>query len=507
VTEALSFDFPSVSSVGPPNLPTTGGKTTTISGAVFSFSDKGRFEFTSCEVTDWVAFTSIQCRVAAGVNTQFLASVVVTMCMAVGSLSEAATYDAPISALTPSNVKPFGNVVLVMGVDLGLMDSTLKGRFSSSSAEHSNWVSDTTVVCLSPSGISTTLSVFVTVSRVVDALSQALSYDGPSIAFFAGHREGVRASWSVAGKNFGVNVFSPSSRLGFSRALTTQWQSDSSISCQSASGHPIIRFIAVTSGRSVGSLTRPNFDVGVVFSAVMQSTGPSWGGSLLQLAGKAFGLSSHSGSVRIGHSASPRTEWVSESIVVCKISPGSIRRSVSASFVLTIRRARFSLSASFSYDAMSLSSVQASNLRSWSTVGLSVIGASWGESGLSPRVRVGASDTLSTVWVSDTFVLCRLSPGYNVHPQIVATLSRNEGTLSQSLSYDLPSILFTQAMRSQRDCETTDWTDDHSLSLKFQAVQKAIIKNSISDRLGTLTRLIVASENRIHQQSYQDKTR
>jgi len=472
-------------------MPSTGGKITTISGMLLvSFTSIGRFGYTVCESTNWVAVTSIKCLVAAGVNSEMRGSVVVTSGIAVGSLTETTTYDAPISALTPSNMKLVGDVVLVMGVDLGMMDSTLQVRFSVSSAESSTWGSDTMVFCLLSSGFSSTLSVFVTVSRVVDALSQALSYDGPKISSVAVHREGMKLFWSVTGKNFGVNAFSPISRLGFSQSFATQWHSDSSISCQSASSHVSIRLVTLTSGRLVGSLTRPNVHTGFGVSAVVLSNRPIWPSSLLQVAGKKFGLISFSGSVRIGHSASQLTEWVSESIIVCKISSGSSRKSAAASFVVTISKAKFSLSDSFSYDTMSLSSIQASNVRPWSSVGLSVIGASWGDSGLSPRVRVGVSDTLSTVWISDTFVLCQLSPGYHVHPQVVASLSGSQATLSQSLSYDLPSILLTQAVRSQQKCETTDWnTDGTSIRCKTVKHVKSlvvIIKNSISLRLDIL---------------------
>jgi len=480
-------------------MPTIGGKIISISGGIFhSFTANGRFGYTDCESTSWIASTSIICLVAAGVNSEWHGSVVVTSGSAVGSLTEAATYDAPISALTPSNVKLTSDIVLIMGVDLGLMDSTLQGRFSLSSAESSTWFSDTLVLCLSNSGISSTLSVFVTIARVVDTLSQALSYDGPKIASVVVHQKEMKISWSVAGKNFGVNALSPSSRLGFSQALATRWLSDSSIFCQSSGNHLAIRLIAVTSGQLVGSLTNANVHVGFGVLAVVPSNHPIWISSLLQVAGKGFGLNSFSGSVRLGHSASQLTEWVSDSIIICKTSPGSSGQSVAAFLVVTISRAKISLSGCFSYDTMSLSSVQASNLRAWSSMGISLFGASWGESGLSPRVRVGASDTLSTVWISDTFVLCKLLPGYHVHPQVVATLSGYQGTLFQSLSYDLPSILLTQAIRSQRESEMTDW-NTNGISIRCKQVnhvqrvivQRAfmnrvvIIKNSIALQLGT----------------------
>jgi hypothetical protein len=114
-----------------------------------------------------------------------------------------------------------------------------------------------------------------------------------------------------------------------------------------------------------------------------------------------------------------------------------------------------------------LATLRGSNLKSLSFVGLSVIGAHWGEFGLSPRVRVGESDAIATFWKSDTIVFCTLSPGYHASPQIVATISGHQSTLSNMLSYDLPRIFWahrTQVLRSSIECKVTEWGSDTSVS-------------------------------------------
>jgi hypothetical protein len=129
-----------------------------------------------------------------------------------------------------------------------------------------------------------------------------------------------------------------------------------------------------------------------------------------------------------------------------------------------------------------LESVSGSNLKSWSIVGLSVIGAHWGEFGLSPRVRVGESDSIATFWTSDTIVFCKLSPGYHASPQIVATLSGHQSTLSNMLSYDLPGIFLTQVLRSSIECEVTEWGSD--TSVRSNVCQTlSLVKDSIQMRL------------------------
>jgi len=346
-TEVLSYDLPGLSSLGPPNMPTTGQITTTISGISFWFTDAGRNGFTTCQATTWVSGTSLTCFAAQGVSN--LQSVMATSGIAVGTLSLAGSYDSPISAIEPSNIKSNHGIVLVLGSDLGTMDTTIKGRLSSTGAEYSLWLSDTLMVCKSSTGIGSTLPVFATIGRSVDDLTQALSYDVPTlVSVFANSQGDV---WSVNGINFGIIGVSQSNRVGFTQSLASLWQSDSSISCITASGHPVIRLITLTVGQSTASLTRPNVDAGISLSGVMQSNVASSHDSLIALMGKFFGLASYSGSVRVELSACQLTEWVSESTILCKISPSAFHHSASdGACIVTICGAASTLSLSFTYD-------------------------------------------------------------------------------------------------------------------------------------------------------------
>jgi hypothetical protein len=322
-------------------MPTSGTKSTTIFGITFALSNIGRFGKTSCDASTWVSVTSIQCFVALG-GFGHNGPVVATSGSTVGSFSQAISYDSPISALVPSNIKTFGDIVMVMGADLGVVDTTTQCRLSSSAAQLSLWLSDTTVMCKLPSGVGSTLPVLVTVAILVDDLTQAVSYDGPTIVWVlnGGH------NWSVTGTNFGTTLFSQSIRIGLTQSSASYWESDSSISSRSASGHPLIHAIVVTAGQSVGSFASPN-DVRISLSTTVQCNNSSSNDSL-RLLGKCFGLASYSGSVRYGLSASQLTEWVSESSIFCKISGkfGSHTMSV----CVTICTEKSTHSESFKYD-------------------------------------------------------------------------------------------------------------------------------------------------------------
>jgi len=187
--------------------------------------------------------------------------------------------------------------------------------------------------------------------------------------------------------------------------------------------------------------------------------------SLLRMLGHAFGHASYSPAPRVGNSAAARTAWMSASSIMCRMSVTAGKSALS--LALTVRGVIGTLSSSLSYDVISLSSVSAGNLRAWSPVNISVVGANWGHFGSSPRVRVASTDALATSWQSDTGVECQLARGYHTRPRLVATMATLRSTLSDAISYDtieIASIFFTQALRNDRQFEaTTSWPSDSSL--------------------------------------------
>ena len=479
VTQASSCDAGLVSSLGPPNMPTTGGMTTTIDGFSFSFSPGSRFGYTSCESSVWVAVSAVTCKVSSGVNSGMQGTVMVTAGRLVGSLSTAVTYDAPISAVSPSNILAAGAFLLVTGVDLGKMDSTVRGRLMSSSTDASLWMSDTSVVCRSAAGSGSTLPVYLTIARAVDALSQAVSYDGPSVRSVFAIRLRDTVSLSVVGKNFGTSHFSSSIRFGFTVAMISRWRSDSSLLCRSASAHLARDSIVVTAGRLTGTLTNLFADMGLMLSVLQRSNSPMSGSAIINVMGLRLGRESYSASLRIGNSAAQATVWVSESSIRCRISAASGKSDVAASLVITVSGSKGSLSSVFSYDAVSLSAASASNLQSWSQVSVGLLGADYGIHCSSPKMRVAGTDALATSWLSDSSVVSQLDAGYQARPRLVLTIAKTFSTLSDSISYDTTSLFLTQALRSQSKVEATRWLSDIALSCKKARAQLAEKRFSI----------------------------
>jgi hypothetical protein len=61
----------------------------------------------------------------------------------------------------------------------------------------------------------------------------------------------------------------------------------------------------------------------------------------------------------------------------------------------------------------------------------------------------------------------------------VVTLARKQSTMSGCLSYDMPSILLTQAIRSRLESETSSWIAYTSLKCKSASVASSRIVRDV----------------------------
>jgi hypothetical protein len=353
-----------------------------------------------------------------------------------------------------------------LGSDFGIMDSSLQGRFSLSSAQSTCWISDSTVVSRPATGVGSTLSAYVTVARVADALSRALSYDSPSV-------ESARVMqlqdsctlWVVDGSNFGTKTFSQTTRVGSTQSSASSWHSDSRITCQTAPdfANNVRTRIVVTAGRLTGTTTSMR-NPSMAVALVKHPNGPTSKAPLLTAVGHALGRACYSAAMRIGLSASRKTLWASETSILCTVAraQGAGSPALAAAMVLTLARARSTLSSSFSYDIASLSKVRASNVRGWSPASLLIFGANFGHVAGSPELRISTTAAMATWWASGSSITCQLVPGYHEHPLLVATVANSRATLSRAFTYDASPFL-TVGLRILARLEATVWLSDTSL--------------------------------------------
>eukprot|EP00961_Rhodomonas_salina_P132764 1787412-Rhodomonas_salina.1 len=123
---------------------------------------------------------------------------------------------------------------MVYGADFGTFETCSRGRFGFTASTSTLWTSDSAVAGAISSGSSQSLDAVITVGRPIDTVSQAVSYDIPSMALVS-IREGDEINNSVAGVsgvNFGTGDLSVQMRIRGSAAKASAWTSDTSISCR-----------------------------------------------------------------------------------------------------------------------------------------------------------------------------------------------------------------------------------------------------------------------------------
>jgi hypothetical protein len=170
-----------------------------------------------------------------------------------------------------------------------------------------------------------------------------------------------------------------------------------------------------------------------ILSALSSQNQPSSVGGTILLFGAEFIPSSIS--INIGNTASDYTSWVSTTSVVSMVGMG-----VSGSLSATIVFAAFlssSITHEITYDVTVVSDMQTSNLMatdhdSWISLSLD------GRNSISQtgHGRAGSTASESTIWTSETSIICKAAPGIESSKILTLSLGERIGTLSEILSFD-----------------------------------------------------------------------
>ena len=96
MTDAFSYDQPTMSSLHLTNGAPTRTQTVTVTGknmASYDASPKMRLGHTACETSDWISDTAVRCKPAA--STHSSARMVVTLGLSIGTITNVFTFDSP----------------------------------------------------------------------------------------------------------------------------------------------------------------------------------------------------------------------------------------------------------------------------------------------------------------------------------------------------------------------------------------------------------------------------
>ena len=293
------------------------------------------------------------------------------------------------------------------------------GLIGSSTCQSTTWTSDSSLSCITSSGISPALKVGLTIEDQTAMISRPstmglFSVDAPSVA-----RASIGGNSSKTGTNsptlsglivltgadYGLCDFTPSVQV-VSACSSTTWTSDSVVSCRMAQGFLSGQDVSITVGVSTGSLTDAlSFDVPVITS-MNNSNARATGGSSISLTGLDFGFYDSSSRMRMGYTACQASVWTSDSSMTCTIPSGFYQ---SLTMTLSVGNDQVAtMPLLWSYDMpIILSSAVVSDPTSDI---LTLDGINFGVWDNTIQADIGQLGCATTSWISDSSVLCALKP-------------------------------------------------------------------------------------------------
>ena len=447
---------------------------------------------TATEMSLWMSDTSIYCLRARGIRGSTAVSV--TSGLLVASLTQAYSVDlVTVSFLGPQNQLATGSASMtVQGSAMGHSRYTIAGRPGDTGNEASTWVSDTMLVCLTRHGARHSTSMVVTSGERGGTRTEVISFDGVGLSSTLKHNWPATgaSSMTVLGANMDLQDPSSSMRVARTGCESTEWVSESAVTCQHAAGQGGSMWrLSVTVGERVGSLTDAywySMDAPSVSQGFSNTA--ATGSGTVSIIGGGLGHASLTAGGRVGVTASEETRWVSDHVVICQVAQG-----ISGSWkqMLTVGRLVGSLSEAVSFDG-GLSSLTHVNQAGHGTMSLTVHGRGLGPAGVTAAERAGMTSCEATEWQADTALRCLVSKVTGKTRRVSFTAGRHVGTLSQIFSVDvLPLIsgtrpdnragsssyfefgaglvgyhLTTRAAISHTTAESTEWISDSSLFCK-----------------------------------------
>ena len=369
VSDVLSFDKPSIVNVSNPvNSPVTGSISLFVFGIGFGYgqdvSSRMRIDRSTCELSQWIADTSIRGKLAGGTyvgdifqggvpeNVIIIPSpefssfrttpkgiVYVTVASQVQTVSDVISYDSPSLGLTrffsinesipfwvidPPRAGVLGALFhTVGGGSFGRYDVCPKLRLGETSSETTVWVSYTTVTMKTAGGTSFGLDIVFTVALQDESSTLAFTYDFPSMLWVdpvVGPTD-PGSEVQIFGRDLGNAALTYQIRVGFTAPQVTALVSATSLTAGLATGLGGIYALVLTAGNSAPESTW----VGVYdyhspnISQLLPANGPVTGGYPIYAYGFNFGYYDSTVYSMVSDQPCESTRWQSDTAFICKV--------------------------------------------------------------------------------------------------------------------------------------------------------------------------------------------
>ena len=229
------------------------GITFVIAGRFFAPSGTVRIGGSACMASLWQSDSTILCRSANAVGQSHGLTVTIER-LYPGTRKAVVTYDSPaISALVATNVRTLLRAPLTAtGLNFGTSsDYTPRGLVGASAFMFTNWLSDSTIICLTSPVIGSSMRITVTSeSNSKGSSTEIISYDRSVVQVSTNI---FQAAAKIKGVHLGLWQTSLQSRLGDSAQETSLWVSATSVLSRAVRGISHSRRIVLTVGSTTGS--------------------------------------------------------------------------------------------------------------------------------------------------------------------------------------------------------------------------------------------------------------
>jgi hypothetical protein len=465
LTQTLTFERSSLSSLVPSNVPAMISSPVILAGSGFEsieVSFRAALGLTACESTFWTSISSIRCRTTQ--SSQASLRSVLTAGSRAGSTTQAFSYDgASVRCLGNHANLPAATSVLVtiLGASLGSQGFTLKATTGDSVCESTEWDGSNSVTCrVARTGHRDTMKLAVTVHLshgIPGTVTDALSYNDPKIASISVKNIPVASPpiLTLMGPGFerGPSLgYTFSTRPGSTSSERSVWQSSSSIWCRIpliSRSQGSVPFV-VTSGMRVGSLSKVlSFDRGIILTLRPANIPPVENVTVSVFGtGIRFGHREASTNARWDSSTCESTSWSGDTWILCKVADVGGRGSIS--FVVTAGIVqRGTCSEALSYDLHWIkTSLYSKNSTDNSTEAFHLISNQGSSShhilllshaltSSSPTANLGTTACESTHWISFSSLSCKAPIGRDSSSGIKITMGSRQASASSSYSYDI----------------------------------------------------------------------
>eukprot|EP00960_Hanusia_phi_P077219 768667-Hanusia_phi.AAC.1 len=320
----------------------------------------------------------------------------------------------------------------VKGDNFGVNDYSPSFQISSTSAELTNWHSNTALLAISSPGIGNDLASNVKFDAFVDkyqGTSNTFSYNIPQLSSQVPFNSysASNATIYLSANFLGYSDYTGRVRVSSTSISAVCWISDSQLTIKKLGGEGSSLSVQMSVGLQNSTTSQLfSFDfrkyIGFSRSNDIKS-------SFHFIAQDIFSTLHF----RISPSQAESTIWESETSVVVKLVPGVTR---TREIQITLAIAVTSQSESLSYLIPSISAVKQSNFGGSLMNEMTLIGWSFANKQISASVRLTLTSSRSTLWISSSCVVTRFIDLSQSSLRSIVTTSMSVGTISQVCSFD-----------------------------------------------------------------------